>query len=182
MIYYSTPYSADRKLGHYYNSFMELLPKDDDFACFVDGDTIFTTPFYGHTIERVVKENPKISCFTCCTNRVACSEQIAPSVDSESNDMAYHREFGKLMETVYGSHCSDVTNLKNGQYISGCMILVKKELWRKLNGFEQVGILGVDTNFHRKIKLAGEKIYLMHGVYIYHWYRWPNYNDKSHLI
>jgi len=182
MIYYSTPYSTDKKLGKYYNSFMELLPKDDDFACFVDGDTIFTTPSYGHTIEKVIAENTKVSCFTCYTNRVACLEQIAPGVDTESNDINYHRNFGTTLENIYGSYCSDITVLKDGQYISGCMILLKKELWRKLDGFDESGMLGVDTNLHRKIRMAEEKIYLMHGVYIYHWYRWPNCTDKSHLV
>lgn len=182
MIYYSIPYSTEKNMGKYYNDFMKVLPKDEDFACFVDGDTIFTTSFYGHNIENIVKENPDVKCYTCYTNRVAYSDQIAPGVDTDSNDIEYHRKFGKIMETVYNTKCIDITEKKNGQFMSGCMILLQKGLWKKIGGFSEKGMLGVDNDLHKKIISANEKIYLMQGVYIYHWYRWPNYKNKSHLI
>lgn len=182
MIYYSVPYSTEKNIGKYYNDFMRTLPKDDDFACFVDGDTIFTTPFYGHTIENVIKENSDVLCYTCFTNRVACPEQIAPGIDTDSNDMHYHRNFGQMMESIYGTSCMDITKMKSGQLISGCLILIQKNLWRRIGGFAEKGMLGVDNDLHHKVLKAGEKIYLMQGVYIYHWYRWPNYKDKKHLL
>lgn len=182
MIYYSIPFSTEKNMGVYYNNFMKLLPSDEDFACFVDGDTIFTTPFYGRTIENVTKENPNISCFTCYTNRVGNTTQIAPAVDTESNDLEYHRKFGHMMETVYGTNCFDMTKLKESQLLSGCMILIKKKLWRKCGGFMERGMLGIDNDLHIKISKMNEKLYLMQGVYIYHWYRGPNRRDTSHLL
>jgi len=182
MIYYSIPYSTEKNIGKYYNDVMKTIPSDQDFSCFVDGDTIFTTPFYGYTIENVIEQNPNISCYTCYTNRVYCPEQIAPGVDTKSNDMAYHRNFGLMMESIYGTSCEDITKTKSGNLMSGCMILIQKRLWKKIGGFLENGMLGVDNDLHTKVIKSNEKLYLMRGVYLYHWYRWPNYKDKSHLL
>jgi GT2 family glycosyltransferase len=61
------------------------------------------------------------------------------------------------------------------------MILIQKRLWKKIGGFLENGMLGVDNDLHTKVIKSNEKLYLMRGVYLYHWYRWPNYKDKSHL-
>ena len=45
MIYTNIPYApaeCDGNIGCAYNKFMELLPNDDDWACFLDHDAIFT--------------------------------------------------------------------------------------------------------------------------------------------
>ncbi len=185
-IYYTTPYDVTKNLGKYYNDFMRMLPNDEDFACFVDGDTIFTTADYGHAVHEVVSYYPNIGCFTCCTNRVGFSTQIAPGVNVETNDIAYHRNFGKKLYETYGTQCKDITLVKspvNKQiYMSGVMILLQKKLWKKIGGFHEDKILGIDNHLHKAIMLANEKIYLMQGIYIYHWYRWPNSKDKSHLL
>ena len=185
MIYYSIPYSTEKNIGRYYNDFMQILPNDNDFACFVDGDTIFTTPHYGHTINEVVNRYPKIGCFTCMTNRVYFKKQVVSDIDYESNDMKYHRDIGNTLQTVYGSLCKDITEplveKEKERYFSGCMIMLQKKLWKKIGGFKD-GILGVDNELHKSIIEAKEKIYLMQGVYIYHWYRWPNNRDRSHLL
>jgi GT2 family glycosyltransferase len=179
MIYYSIPWSNEKSIGKYYNDFMNILPEETDFACFVDGDTIFTTPNYGLIIEKVVNENPEIGCFTCYTNRIGCRWQIAPGVDSDSNDMEYHRDFGKNLQIIFSTDCVDVTN---EELMSGVMILIKKSLWRKIGKFKEDKMLGIDNDLHIKIKNINEKIFLMKGMYLYHWYRWPNPKNKSHLI
>jgi GT2 family glycosyltransferase len=182
MIYYSIPYSTEKNIGKYYNQFMENLPNKDDFACFVDGDTIFTTSNYGHIIEKVVSENPEVGCFTCYTNRVGCKWQIAPGVDTQSNDIEYHREFGLSLQTIFGTNCIDVSNVNRNEVMSGVMILLRKDIWEKIGKFEEGGMLGIDNDLHWKIQKNGEKIYLMKGVYIYHWYRWPDPKNKTHLL
>jgi len=185
-IFYTTPYDVNKNIGRYYNEFMSMLPSDEDFACFVDGDTIFTTPDYGHAIHEVISSYPKVGCFTCYTNRVGFSAQIAPGVDIESNDIAYHRKFGRKVFDTYGTQCKDITLIKspvNKQiYMSGVMIVLQKKVWKKIGGFHEDKILGIDNYLHKAIMNADERIYLMQGIYIYHWYRWPNSKDKSHLI
>ena len=182
MIYYSIPYDSQKNIGKYYNQFMSILPNENDYACFVDGDTIFTTSNYGHILEKIVEENPGVGCFTCYTNRIGCKWQIAPGVDTETNDMNYHREFGKSLQTIFSTSCKDVSNVEDDQVMSGVMILIKKESWRTIGGFHENGMLGVDNDLHWKMKKFGEKMYLMQGIYLYHWYRWPDVKNKSHLI
>lgn len=181
MIYYSIPFSIEKNIGKYYNDFMELLPSDDDFACFVDGDTIFTTPNYGNQIEEATKKYPKVGCFTAYTNRVNCEWQIYPGVDKDNNDMYYHRQIGKQAQERFWSKCIDVTDMPRDKVLSGFLMLLKKSVWKKIGGFKD-GVLGVDNDLHWKIQDHKESIHLMQGVYLYHWYRWPNYKDKSHLI
>ena len=42
-------------------------------------------------------------------------------------------------------------------------------------------MLGVDWGFFVKVSAAGEKIYQMLGVYLYHWYRGGT-GDYSYLL
>lgn len=182
MIYYSIPFNSNKNLGRAYNDFMSILPRNDDYACFVDGDTIFTTPNYGVIIENIVNENKGIGCFTAMTNRVACKWQIASGVDVNNNDMSYHRKFGTCIQEVYNTYCEDVTNKGIDDPMSGFLILIKKSTWLKVGKFLEKKMLGIDNDIHEKILNKGEKMYLMKGIYLYHWYRWPNIKNTKHLI
>lgn len=180
MIYYSIPYSTNRNIGAYYNSVMEGLKDDNDFACFVDGDTIFTTTNFGEQIQDVINKYPECGLFTCYTNRVGCDLQVYPNVDKDNNDMEYHRQIGRLLQDTYWDLCDDLSNPPKGKLLSGMLILIRKGLWKKLGGFKS-GMLSVDNDIHKKCIDNNEPVYLMKGVYIYHWYRWPNYSDTKHL-
>ena len=100
MIYYNIPYSVEKNLAKAYNSAMEVLPNDDDYTCFVDGDTIFTTSDYGHTIHNATMAYPNVGCFTCYTNRVYNRTQVVEGIDYDSNDVIYHRKIGSMMQTI----------------------------------------------------------------------------------
>jgi GT2 family glycosyltransferase len=187
MIYYCVPYNTDKNLAQAYNSFMEIIPNDDDYACFVDGDTIFTTSEYGYTIQSAVQAHPEVGCFTCYTNRVNNKLQVIQDIDFDSNDVIYHRNIGKTLQTIFGESCIDFTSpyFDKGRpkYMSGCLIVLQKRLWKKIDKFKDLSsMLGVDNKLHEDIIRIGEKIYLMQGVYIYHWYRWPDIKNISHLI
>lgn len=160
---------------------MSLLPSSDDYACFTDGDAMFTTPNYGDVIDQVVLENLDVGCFTCFANRVGSKWQLHSHVDFNNNDMEYHRKIGQELQDKYGTSCVDVTYKLPGQVMSGVMILIKKSTWSKIGGFKD-GMLQVDNDIHWKIQNSdNEKLYLMKGIYLYHWYRYPNYNNTDHL-
>jgi GT2 family glycosyltransferase len=181
MIYYSIPYSLDKNIGNYYNSVMESIPNDDDFACFVDGDTIFTTNNFGTQIASAIQRYPECKFFTCYTNRISSTTQNLPNVDKNNNDVHYHRILGKNLQEKYWDECFNIGNdMKDA--ISGVLMLIRKDLWKAVGGFQTEGMLGVDNNFHIKCIQIGEPVYIMRGVYIYHWYRWPDYTNKLHLI
>ena len=73
----------------------------------------------------------------------------------------------------------DITHL---QLLSGVLILVKKSVWKKVGGFKEGEMLSVDNDIHQKVKLAGEKVGLMKGIYVQHWYRGGDNKQISHLI
>lgn len=182
MIYYSVPFDSGKNLGRYYNQFMEIIPDDDDWGCFIDGDTIFTTADYGLVIEKAVAENPDAACFTCVTNRVGCEWQIAPGVDVKSNDMAYHRKYSEILKNVYGSSVVDVTRKPRREVFSGLFILLKKSAWKKIGGFKEDKMLGIDNDLHWKIQDHKLKMYMMRGLYLYHWYRGGDKTYVKHLL
>lgn len=177
MIYYGVPYDLDKNIGVYYNRFMSMLP-DDDFACFVDGDTIFTTPFYGKQIEEIVQQNRDCGLFYAVTNRIGCPWQIAEGVNQVTDNIRYHREFGTRQFEKYGHDARTVTE---DYAASGFFMLVQKRIWKDVGGFKTDGMLGVDNDFHDRARRAGHVIRQMRGVYLYHWYRGGT-NDILHLL
>ena len=93
MIYYTVPYDSNKNIGEYYNNFVDIVPNDNDYICFIDADTIFTIPNYGHVIESAIKSYPDVDCFTCYTNRVNCKWQVPDGCDISTDDYKYHLFF-----------------------------------------------------------------------------------------
>lgn len=182
MIYYTIPFNSEKNIGKYYNDFIKIVPNDDDWICFVDGDTIFTTHDYGVLIEKVIKENPEASCFTSLTNRVACKWQIAPGVDVKNNDISYHRNYGENLMKLYGSSVVIIDKKRSDELFSGFFILIKKSTWSTIGGFKEEKMLGVDNDLHLRLNKNNLKFYQMKGLYLYHWYRGGNKKDKLHLL
>ncbi len=185
MIYYTIPWDTSKNIGKYYNAFMRLLPSDNDFACFVDGDACFTTQFFGKQLEDIVNLYPECSCFTSMANRIGCKWQQQFDQNSAewlNNDMAFHRAKGKEIQFKHYATIADVSDVPRGEVLGGVLILIKKSLWKKIGGFKETGMLGIDNDLHWKCMDAGEKVYLMKGVYLYHWYRGGDMSDKQHLL
>jgi hypothetical protein len=177
MIYYSIPFDSDKNLANYYNRFMDVLPNADDFACFLDGDAVFTTTFFGKQLEDIVVAYPHCGVFFAKTNRVACPWQVQEGVDWRSNDMAYHRDIGaKSAKEQYDS----TIVLKETHPASGVFMLVQKRTWLRVR-FRGEGMVGVDNRFYNDCKSIDIEMRLMLGVYLYHWYRNGNKSDKTHL-
>lgn len=176
MIYYNIPWNTDKNIGIAYNSFMKML-NDEDYACFIDADACFTTYYFGKQLEDIVREYPECGFFTGRTNRVGCKWQVYIRSDARSNDIKYHRIIG---EKLYNNNYKDCIDRSNEGVMSGVLMLIRKSTWKKVGGFLEDGMLGVDNDFHNKCIANDEKLYLMKGVYVYHWYRGGG-NDKSHL-
>ncbi len=169
MLYNCTPYAMsyeNKNLGKVYNREMARLPNDDDYMIFIDHDAKPTTYDWHLQIEQIIKENPKVGAFTCKTNRVHCKWQLA-QVDRKSNDMEYHRNEGQRILSRFKTSVSNVTTKSP---MSGVMIVLRKSVWKKIQGFQD-GMLGVDNDFHKRLRKMKEPLYLMNGIYLYHWYR-----------
>jgi len=177
-VYHCIPWNSEKLIGKSYNQFMNLIGSSD-WCCFLDGDAVHTSSFFGKRIEDVIETNPEYSLFTCYTNRIGCSYQIAPNVDKVSNDQNYHRNFG---ENLWNSNKTSVENITNLSPLSGVLILIKKSAWESVGGFKEKGILSVDNEIHEKFKKSGHKVGLMKGIYVQHWYRNGDINNKKQLL
>jgi GT2 family glycosyltransferase len=176
MIYNCKPYankSEKKNLGKVYNREMERLPNDDDYMIFVDHDAMPTTYDWQNQIESIIEKNPSIGAFTAKTNRVFCKWQLAP-VDRSSNDIAYHRDQGQAILNKFGTKLRNVTTASP---MSGVVIVLKKSTWKKIGGFKD-GMLGVDNDFHNRLRKKQERLFLMEGIYFYHWYSNSNLEGK----
>lgn len=180
MIRHIIPWDSNKNIGQCYNRECEALPSDDDYACFVDGDARFTTPMWGKQLEDIVAKYPECGLFTAMTNRIGCLWQRTGDWKSDSD--AYHNELGEILCRNFYDQIQDVSVVPRGEVMGGVLILIRKSTWKKLGGFKSTGMLGVDNDIHWKAMDNNEKVYLMKGVYLYHWYRGGDANNKGHLI
>lgn len=179
MIYYFTPYSTEKKLGKAYNNYMQLIPNEGDWACFMDYDAMFTVPNFGHQLESVLKRYPKCGLFTAVANRIGTNYQQVPNMWNVTDERE-HREKGLELQKKYYHICKDITTISP---ISGMLILIQKKIWSMAGKFsEELDILGVDNDIHRKVQALGLSVMVMQGVYLYHWYRGGNPEKKEHLL
>ena len=176
-IYYFTPYSLSRNIGEAYNEYMEMIKDPNDFACFIDGDTRFCYSLFGHQIQGVINDNPDLEYATCKTNRVYCSWQLVKNAwDLDEAD-----KHNVLAAELWAAHKTEISDKTNKDLMSGVMILLKKSAWLKYGRFRD-GMLGVDNDYHQRVKNKGGKLYLMEGIYLYHWYRGGVRSNKNHLL
>jgi GT2 family glycosyltransferase len=176
-VFHTIPWNSDKLIGVSYNETMSLID-NDDWICFLDGDAVHTSSFFGKRIEDIINNNPDYSLLTCYTNRIGCDYQIAPNVNRDSNDQSYHRKFGENLWNTFGTKVVDITNKSP---LSGVLILIKKSSWSQVGGFKEIGMLGVDNDIHFKFKNNGLKVGLMKGMYVQHWYRGGNQQNITHL-
>ena len=179
MIHTYIPYCPKEQsgfnLGWAYNNFMNLVG-DDDWVCFLDHDATFTTMYWYHQLEDIIKEHTDVGLFTALTNRIGQPAQVIDSVDKENHDISYHRKIGKKIQQ---EHFTSITPFNNPEVLlSGVVILISKKTWKATGGFKD-GFLRVDRDMHERCIDNNIKVGLMNGVYVYHWYRGDG--DVSHL-
>jgi len=178
-IIHAIPWNTSKNIGKSYNEIINLI-QENDWVCFLDGDAVHTTNFFGSRIEETVCNNPDYSMFTCYTNRVWCSWQIAPDVDIASNDQKYHREFGESLWQKNQTKVIDVTFEKDP--MSGVLVLINKKTWKIVGGFIEQGMMTVDNDMFYKIRKNNMKTGLMTGIYVQHWYRNGDNRNREHFL
>jgi GT2 family glycosyltransferase len=175
MIYTHIPYTPNDKgtdLGYAYNKFMEILPDDDDWGCFLDHDAMFTTHDWYNQLGEIIKCNPDIGIFGARTNRILPSHQLVGNIDINNHDIKYHRVIGLHLQKKWKTDVFVLDSNKTHDIgFSGVVILIKKSVWEKIGGFKKEGFLGVDDEVRYRADECDQKIAIMNGVYVYHWYR-----------
>ena len=188
MIYTHIPYTPKElgtNLGYAYNKFMEMLPDDDDWGCFLDHDAMFTTSNWYNQIADIIRNNPDVGVFGARTNRIASQHHLVGNIDVNNHDIKYHRRIGKYIQTKWYSDVLLLDSEKTKEAgLSGVVILIQKRIWSKLGGFKTKGFLGVDNDIRYRADEKNVKVGIMNGVYVYHWYRAdkPKINKRGSKI
>lgn len=163
MLQAMTPFRADGNLGAAYNSAMELLPNDSDWAVFLDHDAMPTTGRWHAQFSEAIAFLPDAGAFVAMTNRIASPWQRPPDVPSNNNDMAWHRKYGAGRLGV--RTLLDISGTKG---FGGVMFAVSKEAWRAVGGFAD-GLGCVDHSLHFGLWRISRPVYMIEGLYVYHW-------------
>jgi len=187
MLYNFTPYcpkGEGKNLGLYYNKYMELLPNDEDWGILMDHDIMFTTYDWYNQINDIINKYDGVledlGMLTVVTNRIGQPNQLINDINlRRSNDIQIHRNYG---QQLYNEKYDKIKIFENKGGLSGLVMIMKKSVWKESGGFMENGILGVDNNMHSKLINKKKDVYIMEGVYVYHWYRNNNFNDKKHLM
>lgn len=171
MILCATPFRKDMDLGRAYNETMELLG-EDDWAVFLDHDACWTTPRWHDQVEAAIARVPDAGMFTAVTNRIASRWQQAAEVQARQgsaspvvgheDDIAWHRKVGE--ERLNNRDLLDVTDT---QGIGGVVLAISKATWRRQRFVS--GLFCVDHNMHFALKRLGLRVWLIEGLYVYHW-------------
>lgn len=162
MIYAMMPFANDMNLGRAYNEAMALMG-EEDWACFLDHDAIWTTREWYRQLEEAAAFRPDAGMFTAVQSRGWQAWQVGPNPDS--HDMARHRAIGK--GRLKTRTLLDVT-VNSG--IAGVVMLISKRSWRLAGGFVN-GMMCVDHAMHFKLASLGRRVYVIEGLYVYHWRR-----------
>ena len=175
MIYYFKPYDT-RGLGYAYNSHCALVPKDDDWICLMDMDTMyFSSQCIGELLEGIIARHAaNYAAFTSVTNRAyreSCQQlpKIRDERDLVKLKVAADQQLWKGRHQV-----TDLTTPLNGQFL-----LFQKKVWNEFPFAAKGGskkalghhILGIDTDWRDRLYAAGKKIGVIRSLMATHYYR-----------
>lgn len=157
-----TPFAPDLNLGAAYNEAMAML-HPDDWALLLDHDACFTTREWNRQVREAIAFKPGAGAFVACTNRIAAPWQKAG--DANCHDIAEHRRFGA--ERLKVRTLLDVTDTRG---FGGVAFALSRRAWERAGGFAD-GMFCVDHKMHFALRDAGLRVYLLEGLYVYHWRR-----------
>lgn len=156
---------------------MATIP-DGDWACITDWDVLFLLPETITHMHGYIERFPDTALFTCYASRshVNSVGQMLPTGCSSVDSIIHHTNLARLQT----KHLYEVTELN--RVVSGYVMLISKETWKKYP-FAQTGeCLGVDSDFSKRLYKDSLKVRRMDGIYVWHTYRmYSDVKDTSHL-
>lgn len=175
MKYYFTPYIAGN-LGQAYNHYCSLVPNDDDWITFMDGDIMQLHLNWGEIWENILDQNPDAGIISCLTNRIGCDAQKSAGL-FYCSDITKHKHRAK---ELYRDHKYELRPIVEN-CMSGFFFSFKKSTWKSVGGFCN-GILHVDVDFYKKVREI-KTCYIAIGFYVLHYYRLCEGSEyKKHLL
>lgn len=166
------PWEPGKLLGKACNRMFKTV---EDWGLIVDWDIfLLNVNWYDLCLNAISKVGPDVGLISCLTNRIACPLQIFASEISNSDDIAKHMLLSRtIQENNYGK-LEDVTS--SSLQLSGFLFLTRRKVWDAVGGVPDELFLGMDNEYHKRVKNAGYKIYVMHDLYVFHNYKrqWKN--------
>jgi len=156
---------------------MALIP-DSDWAVILDHDVMFTSRKWFGLVQEAIRRKPDAGAFVPMTNRLTQHKsgwQMAQEVDPNNNDVVYHWGIGHGRMAEYGTSMIDVTHIDKKGYklFSGFCFIISKATWSQIGGAPQgLGMSGVDWGIHSRIRDRGKSVFLLPGLYFYHWFKY----------
>lgn len=182
MVRFVIPYSTNKRLFEAYDREVMLLENDTDWVCFLDGDTAFLTPDWGHVITDYTKKFPDTGLFTCYASRCHYQWQLPPGANPNDPSILFHRWMAKQLAADFAGQVADLNKI-----IAGHLMVIQKKTWLQIrNELKQTTaskmVLGVDTKICHAVMRANKKIRLMKSIYLLHYLRMgEGINNNSHL-
>ena len=181
MIYFFTPYSFEKKLFKAYDDYMKLIPNPEDWGCIMDGDMAFLLSDFGHQIQEYINKYPVTGMFSCYANRNPYGHQMRPGLNPESDSVRYI--FQNAVE-MYEKNHGKVTPCQ--RRIAGFLMVIKKATWLKYREeiaahAQNANIQAVDTAISDILVKHDEKILLMEGMQVFHYFRQYSRSEK-HIL
>ena len=168
------PKSYGMNLGRCYNEYMERLG-DDEYALFIDHDAMFTNNSWRDVVSSAYSEHAdETALFISRTNRINNPYQRLNLLENNHN-LFDHDVFATNLAKKYGKSVVECAKLPSS---SGVIIMLSKKTWLKHKFTD--GFLKVDNNIHLSHRNAGDPVYIMQGLHVYHFYRADN--DLSHAV
>jgi len=181
MIYFFTPYSFNKKLFEAYDAYMKLIPNAEDWGCIMDGDMAFLMSDFGHQIQEYIDKYPNTGMFVSYASRSPYGHQMETNVDCENDSIRYIYE-----NTLRLREANNLKVIEQTKRVAGPILIIKKSTWLKYRDqiaakSENANIQAIDTAISDTLQRNGEKVLLMAGLQVYHYFRHNNFSEK-HIL
>lgn len=173
-IYHFTPYDR-RGLGYAYNKVCAIVPAADDWICLMDADVMMLPGDWGLHLDHAVREHREYDVFVCMATRTwrRGDQQLwdPPRIRGCTDLRDLFSVVSELGRTRFG----EVVPWPAKRQPSGFFMLFRKDVWLEtpfpLAGPKGLPMLGIETEWFRRIRAAGRKVGLMKGLAAIHFYR-----------
>lgn len=163
----TVPFAINQNVGIAYNRIMERL---EGWVGFMDHDIFFANPgWYELFVDAIDRLGENAGLITCVTNRIGCQLQKQPNVDRNNHDIRYHKKMARQTYDQSGNEIVDITGSPFSP--SALVFITHKRAWQKAGGFSERKHIGCDNDYCGRLKRNGYRLFVIKGLYVYHWYR-----------
>jgi len=162
MIYYFVHDFKNENIHNFFNKSLNLI-NDDDYACFINNKSQFTTYTYGKQLENIIskyKDNCTIFISTSNNNYIDPNNKY---------DIEYHRKIGEIYLEYKYDYCEDVTlKIFNYSINNLSLFIIKKSTWIEIEKFDDINNTNnLYVDLYMKVLRHNLKIFNLDGVYLY---------------